>query len=254
MERAVNLRAAITAMTHKLYTDLSSWYRLVDPPEDHLEEAGIYAAALLRGVTGAADTLLELGAGAGHNGFYMKQRFRCTLTDISPAMQALSRDLNPDCEHLAGDMRTLRVGRTFDAVFVHDAIVYMTTEDDLTAVARTAFVHTRPGGAALFAPDYLRETFRDAAQLMSADAGSRSLRGVEWVWDPDPEDTTYRAEYALLLRDGDEIQSVHDCHVEGLFTHATWIAILTGAGFQVETTDGPPEAASGQVFLGRRLP
>ncbi len=33
-----------------------------------------------------------------------------------------SRELNPDCEHVLGDMRTLRLGRTFDAVFVHDAV------------------------------------------------------------------------------------------------------------------------------------
>ena len=46
-------------------------------------------------------------------------------------MLALSRALNPECEHLAGDMRTLRLGRVFDAVFVHDAVCYMTTRADL---------------------------------------------------------------------------------------------------------------------------
>ena len=30
-------------------------------------------------------------------------------------------------------MRNVRLGRTFDAVFVHDAIMYMTTEVDLRA-------------------------------------------------------------------------------------------------------------------------
>ena len=41
-------------------------------------------------------------------------------------MLELSRTLNPDCEHLEGDMRTLRLGRTFDAVLIHDAVMYMT--------------------------------------------------------------------------------------------------------------------------------
>ena len=48
-------------------------------------------------------------------------------------MLALSATLNPECEHLEGDMRTLRLGRTFDVVFIHDAISYLTTEDDLRA-------------------------------------------------------------------------------------------------------------------------
>ena len=60
-------------------------------------------------------------------------------------------------------MRSVRLGRTFDAVFVHDAIAYMTTEDDLRAVFATAFEHTRPGGVALFVPDAVTETFEPAA-------------------------------------------------------------------------------------------
>ncbi len=56
-------------------------------------------------------------------------------------------------------MRKVRLGREFDAVFVHDAVSYMTTKRDLRAVFKTAFLHCRPGGAALFAPDNLVETF-----------------------------------------------------------------------------------------------
>jgi hypothetical protein len=39
-------------------------------------------------------------------------------------------------------MRTLRLGRAFDVVLVHDAIMYMTTEEELLAAAETAFAHT----------------------------------------------------------------------------------------------------------------
>ena len=78
---------------------------------------------------GDARTLLELGSGGGNNASHLKTRFDCTLTDISPEMLALSRSLNPECEHLEGDMRTLRLGREFDVVFIHDAISYLTTED-----------------------------------------------------------------------------------------------------------------------------
>ena len=74
-------------------------------------------------------------------------------------MLAISTTINPECEHLVGDMRTLRLGRTFDAVLVHDAICYMTTEDDLRAAMATAVQHLRPGGVAVFAPDHVRERF-----------------------------------------------------------------------------------------------
>ena len=54
-------------------------------------------------------------------------------------------------------MRTVRLGRTFDAVLVHDAIDYMTTEADLRAAVETAYAHCRPG-VALFVPDDIAET------------------------------------------------------------------------------------------------
>ena len=238
----------------RLYDDLTPWYRLVDPPADHADEAAAYTRALKHAVTGPAATLLELGAGAGHNALFMKRDFRCTLTDISPKMQALSRELNPDCEHLAGDMRTLRLGREFDAVFVHDAVCYITSLDDLARVAETAFVHTRPGGAALFAPDYVRERFADTSAPLAADDGARSMRGVEWAWDPDPADTLYSVEYAFLFRDGDNVTAVTDHHLEGLFSIAQWTETLERAGYQVSMVERPldEDGQTDRIFLGRK--
>ena len=46
-----------------------------------------------------------------------------TLVDLSDGMLAVSRQLNPECEHHLGDMRTVRLGRTFDAVWVTGRIV-----------------------------------------------------------------------------------------------------------------------------------
>ena len=237
----------------RLYDDLTPWYRLIDPPQDHADEA----AAYIRELTGAAphaQTLLELGAGAGHNALFMKQRFQCTLTDISPAMQALSREINPECEHLHGDMRTIRLGREFDTVFVHDAVCYITTIDELRQVAETAFLHTRAGGAALFAPDYVRERFEDTSSEMSFDLGGRSLRGVEWAWDPDPSDTSYRVDYLLLLRERGRVTPIHDVHEEGLFTIQEWTEVLETAGYSVKLVERPldEDGQTDRVFLCKK--
>lgn len=238
----------------RLYDELTPWYRLIDPPQDHADEAAAYVRALRSAIKGRAETLLELGSGAGHNALFMKEHFRCTLTDVSPRMLALSRELNPDCEHLAGDMRTVRLQREFDAVFVHDAVCYITTLDDLRRVADTAFVHTRPGGAALFAPDYVRERFGDTSVPMAYDKEGKSIRGVEWAWDPDPTDTQYRVDYLLLLRDGGAVSPVHDVHDEGLFSIAQWTSVLEGAGFGVTLVERPLDEAgqTDRVFVGRR--
>jgi hypothetical protein len=59
---------------------------------------------------------------------------------------AVSRALNPECEHLDGDMRTVRLGRVFDSVLIQDAVTYMATESDLKRAMETAYVHCRPDG------------------------------------------------------------------------------------------------------------
>lgn len=235
-----------------LYSDLVPFYRLIDPPEDHRDEAASYQAAFERALE-QPQTLLELGAGAGHNASHLTARFRCTLTDLSEPMLDLSRQLNPQCEHLAGDMRTLRLGRTFDVVLVHDAVAYMTSEPDLAAAIATAFVHTRPGGAAIFAPDCLRETFCESADSSGGTSGTRAVQYLAWQWDPDPSDDTMVVDYAFLLRNGSDLKAVHDRHIEGLFPRATWQRLLTAAGYLVETFPRPlGDDQFDECFLCRR--
>ncbi|MGB8349201.1 MAG: class I SAM-dependent methyltransferase, partial [Gaiella sp.] len=182
----------------RLYGDLAPWFHLLTAPEDYAAEAGRYRA-LIHGAVPDAFTLLELGSGGGNNASHLKRHFTCTLSDLSPQMLTLSRELNPECDHVLGDMRTLRLGQTFDAVFVHDAIAYMTNESDLADCIGTAFAHTRPGGVALFVPDFTRETFAPGTSHGGHDGtDGRSLRYLEWSVDPDPSDTTYEVDYAVV--------------------------------------------------------
>jgi trans-aconitate methyltransferase len=133
-------------------------------------------------------------------------------------MLDVSRILNPECDHHQGDMRTVRLGREFDAVFIHDAVDYMADEADLRLAMETAFVHCRPGGIALFMPDNIRETFENGTDHGGNDAPhGRGVRYLEWDWDPDPDDTWRMTEYAFLLRESDgSIQVVHETHRTGL--------------------------------------
>jgi SAM-dependent methyltransferase len=220
-------------MTGRLYTDLAAWWPLMSAPVDYGEEAAFYQRMLEEAGGHSARTLLELGSGGGNNASHLKARIDLVLVEPAPGMLEVSRALNPECEHLQGDMRTVRLDRHFDAVFVHDAVVYMTSEADLRQAIDTAWVHCKPGGAALFAPDHLRETFQPSTDHGGHDGPDRGLRYLSWTWDPDPADTTYVVDYAYLMRDVDGSMRVEkDRHVEGLFARAEWLRFLSDAGFK----------------------
>jgi ubiquinone/menaquinone biosynthesis C-methylase UbiE len=217
----------------KLYAELASWWHLLSDPADYADEAAFCARTLIDACAHPPRTLLELGSGGGNNASHLKKQFQMTLVEPACGMLAVSRALNPECEHIEGDMRRVRLGRLFDAVFIHDAIDYMTTEDDLRRAMETAFVHCRPGGAALFVPDSIRETFQAHTDHGGHDGDKRALRYLEWTYDPDPNDDTYITDYAYVLREEDgSVRAEHDRHILGLFARADWLRLLSEVGFK----------------------
>jgi len=240
---------------HRFYGELAPWWPLISPPEEYTEEAA-FAASMIRSASIPVREVLELGSGGGHNAVHLKAHFTMTLVDLSASMLAVSVQLNPECEHHQGDMRTVRLGRAFDAAFVHDAVDYMTTEDDLRRAVETAFVHCRPGGVAVFMPDQIRETFVEETDHGGYDgADGRAVRFLDWTWDPDPSDTSISVEYVFALRSADgSFDIVHETHRLGVFGREVWLRLLTEAGFvptevtEVTTEDRPPR----QLFVGHR--
>lgn len=243
----------------ELYTDLTDWYHLLDPVDDHADEVEAMLAAFGRALElSSRPSLLELGAGAGNNARFLAPHFALTLNDLSERMLDLSRAQNPGAVHVAGDMRTLRLRRTFDAVLVHDAVCYMATRDDLRAAAQTAYEHLRHGGVALFIPDTVRDVFVEGGDDGEVRDGTRWMRFMEHSWDPDPTDDSYTVDYVFLLRDEHGVRVVHDRQTEGLFSIATWTEILEEVGFTVERVERPlPEDEDdrgffAEMFLCRR--
>ena len=217
----------------KLYDELAAdWYELFTPLHGYKEEADLYHALLREKLQPAPQTILELGSGAGHVAWYLKEWYSLTLTDLSDSMLSISQRINPQCAHHQGDMRTLRLHEVFDAVFIHDAVMYMTSQADLALALETAFIHCRPGGMLLVSPDYTLETFAPDTDHGGEDGGGRSIRFLSWARDPDPADSTYTVDYAFLMQGTDgSIQAAHEQHIEGLFPVAAWLNLLEAAGF-----------------------
>ena len=239
--------------SHTFYRELASWWPLISPPEEYAEEAACFAN-ILRSAATSVSEVLELGSGGGNNAAHLKHDFTMTLVDLSEDMLAVSKALNPECRHEQGDMRTVRLGREFDAVFVHDAIGYMLTEQELAQAVATAAAHCRPGGVALFVPDDLLDTYRGGSHHGGTDGSNgQAVRYLEWSWDPDPSDATTVTHYVFLLREADgSVTAVHEAHQFGIFSRETWLRTLERCGFEAEVVlestseDRPPR----EMFVG----
>ena len=243
-------------MKERFYHDIAEWWPVISPPAEYAEEAMLYVDMIRTSARRPVREVLELGSGGGNNASHMKGAFGMTLVEPSDGMRENSRRLNPECEHLPGDMRHVRLGRTFDAVFVHDAVVYMTTEDDLREALETVAVHLAPGGVALVAPDATRESFSEATEHGgSEDEKGRQARYLEWTLPPEPGETTYTVHYAFMLRGADgSVRVVHDVHREGLFPRATWLRLFREVGLDAELAPRIIEGSEYDSFLAVHAP
>ncbi|MEZ4381230.1 MAG: methyltransferase domain-containing protein [Nannocystaceae bacterium] len=247
----------------RLYTDLAGWYHLLTAPSDYAEEAAIYRGHLAAALTAAAIpgpwTLLELGSGGGANASFLKEHFTMTLSDVSPEMLAISRSINPQLEHVVGDMRDLRLDRQFDAVFVHDALSYLRTDDDLRRAIATVAAHCRPGGVALLCPDDVAERLADTHACGGHDgADGRGVRYLEWsrrLPGTPADDPGYVADYVYMLRDASgSITTVSERHHLGAHPRARWLELLDAAGFDAEARPflHSEVSATMELFVGRK--
>lgn len=240
----------------KLYRELADWYPLLTPVGDYAEEAAFYRRLFEAHCRRPPRNLLDLGSGGGHNAAYLKATLACTLVDLEPAMLALSRRLNSECEHIQGDMRSIRLGRIFDCVLLHDAVSYMASRTDLVNAIATAFEHSAPGGVAMFQPDFVSETFKPGTETGGSEGNGRALRYLEWRWIRDSRADVYVTDMAYVLRhENGAVEVHHDRHFMGLFPRAVWLELIAAAGFEplvVPFEHSSYSDTGHEVFLGLR--
>ncbi len=233
-----------------MYQQFAHLWPLISDPGDYADEARYWRKALRRRLGPGRHHLLELGVGGGNNLSHLMGEFDATAVDISERMLANSRKLNPSAEHIVGDMRTVRLDRKFDAVLIHDAIAYMTTEDDLRAAFVTAQQHLTTDGVFITAPDWYTETFRGPHVFNNTRGNDEvELTYVEYVHDPDDSDGAIESVFVYFIKESGELKVELDRHVTGLFPMDTWERLLQEAGFNVKRQAYPVSDDARSPFL-----
>lgn len=132
------------------FNSYSGYYDLLYRDKDYAAEVD-YIAGLLRRFSVTGPELLEFGSGTGRHGRLLAERgFRVTGIERSAEMVAHSQS-TPGFTCHQGDICTVQLGRTFDAVLsLFHVVSYQTSNAAVQSVFARAAEHLQPGGLFLF--------------------------------------------------------------------------------------------------------
>jgi len=214
------------------YSDLAWTEHIIDPPDEYTEETELLINAIKEHSKIEIKTLLHLGCGAGGNDYIFKRYYQVTGVDISEKMLEIARDLNPEAVYHLGDMRTIELGKCFDAVTAPESIDYMITENELYSALKTAQKHLKPGGLFLVVAN-VAERFSQNNFVYAGSRDDIEVTLFENNYIPSYHRTTYEATLIYLIRRQGKLEIFTDRHILGLFKLETWLELLKKAGFDI---------------------
>lgn len=143
----------------QLFDTYARYYDLLYQEKDYAAEAG-YIDCHIKKQTRNTESILELGCGTGaHAEHLARMGYTVRGVDMSATMlacaearkAALPPEVAARLSFSLGDVRTVRVGETYDAVIsLFHVMSYQTSNADLEAAFNTALLHLHPGGLFLF--------------------------------------------------------------------------------------------------------
>lgn len=132
------------------------WYDALYRDKDYEAEVDFLEAMFGRLARRRVRTVLDLGCGTGGHALVLARRgYAVSGVDRSPGMLRIARN-KAGAAGLAvgferGDLRSVRLGRRFDAVIAMFAVLgYQTADEDVLAALATAAAHLAPGGLLVF--------------------------------------------------------------------------------------------------------
>lgn len=148
--------------------------------KNYVEEARIVTELIGRHTRRPARTLLDVGCGTGLHTAELAKDFDVEGVDLSPEMLAHARRRLPEITFHTRDMRSLGLGRRFDAVVsLFSAIGHLTSATDIHLAIASMSAHLAPGGVLLVEPWFLADRWEPRPMETNFLPEKRVLRVVE---------------------------------------------------------------------------
>jgi SAM-dependent methyltransferase len=221
----------------------ASYYDLLYHDKDYPGEAN-YIAALIHRFSPAATSLLELGSGSGiHASLLAAKGFSVHGVEISEGMFAKAHELRSSSPHAAqlefsrGDVRTVKIGKTFDAALsLFHVVSYQTSNEDVAAEFATAREHLPVGGLFIFDVWYGPAVLVDRPVVRIKRIENDAI-GITRLAEPDihPERNIVDVNYTVMVMDKStrETQEIREKHPMRYFFSPEIELFARLAGFEI---------------------
>jgi SAM-dependent methyltransferase len=175
-------------------------------------------------------TLLDVACGTGAHLAELRQWYQVEGADLSPAMLAVARERLPGVPLHQADMRTLDLGRSFDAVIcLFSSIGYVTDPSEMRSTVARLAAHVALGGVLILdgwvRPDEWRESFRPEPDI----AGNEEMLVVRLAHSRH-EGMVTELDMHHLVQSADGIDYFVERHRLALTPTADYMSAMEAAG------------------------
>jgi SAM-dependent methyltransferase len=225
----------------------ADYYDLLYEEKGYEQEAEFVLAQLARAMGGPIASVLDLGCGSGgHMQQFIRAGVRTEGVDLSFTMlqrarRRLGSVAGPDASSRSaalheGDVRDVRLGRTFDAVVaLFHVMSYVTSGRDMKAALQTARAHLQPGGLFLFDFWYGPGVLTDPPAVRVKRI-VRDGREIVRIAEPTLRSTDNVVEVRYELLDKGRVASstepIHEVHTMRYWFWPELQELLTACGFE----------------------
>jgi len=227
-----------------VFNEYARYYDLLYRDKDYAGETD-YVHSIIQRQSPGAKTILNLGCGSGrHDRCVVDKGYTVTGVDLSKEMLASARNAVADnvaLEYVLGDVRTVRLDKTFDVVIsLFHVMSYQVTNDDLIAAYATAFSHLKPGGLFIFDCWYGPGVLTDRPTVRVKELEDEFVT-VTRIAQPvmHPNENVVDVNYRIFLRDkaSGSVREIHESHRMRYLFHPEVDLMLTSSGFKPQRSE-----------------
>jgi SAM-dependent methyltransferase len=202
-----------------VFNEYARYYDLLYRDKDYTAETD-YVHNLIQAQSPGAKTILNLGCGSGRHDRCLTDRgYVVTGVDLSEEMLVAARNVagdNPALEYVNGDVRSVRLDKTYDVVAsLFHVMSYQVTNDDLMASFNTARAHLNSGGIFIFDCWYGPGVLTDRPTVRIKDLEDDTIR-VTRIAQPvfHSNENVVDVNYRVFLRNkaSDDVREICETH------------------------------------------